>query len=342
MNASEERQVRAGLQRLVDSAPDIGPTPSDLFERNDGKQANWRLLVAVAACAATVVGLVGLVAVRDADSRPADDAEPSASPAPTASTSTVPVTSPATSIVVIDLSDPPPVATFDQPDDFTRLFGLVLQAKVDECMTAAGFEYRRSPAPDSPSAILDEWQNWVDGQEEQEGWSTQKAQCVDGFVMSNWYGDVNALNYIGQASYQWGGNIAAIYRRPDMIEATRAVVDCAKAAGIAITADPNTNAQDAFEEVWTAFSQQIGTALEAIPENDLSGIEQMDQFGVARAAAIDSVCPSFSASERVFKTAQREDQTAWLIAHPDVAQRVADEWADDIVRLQQILDALPD
>jgi hypothetical protein len=111
--------------------------------------------------------------------------------------------------------------------------------------------------------------------------------------------------------------------------------------GIQITADPATNAQDAYEEVWIAFSPQIETAMDNVADNDLIGIEQMDQFRLDRAAAIDSVCPAFSNSEKVFQNAQREDQSAWLQAHPDVAQRVADEWADGIIRLQAILDAQP-
>ena len=82
--------------------------------------------------------------------------------------------------------------------------------------------------------------------------------------------------------------------------------------------------------------------MDTIPDNDLSGIEQMEQFRLDRATAIDSVCAAFSASERVFKNAQREDETAWLAAHPDIAQQVNDEWADDITRLQAILEAQPD
>ena len=241
----------------------------------------------------------------------------------------------------IDWSNPPAATTFDEPDEFTRLWDLVLQGEIGQCMTAAGFEYRRSPAPDSPSTALDEWQSWADRQAETGGWTTQKAQCADAFVMSDWYGEVNSLNYIGQATNQWAGNISAIYQRPDMIEATRAIVECAENADIEITADPTTNAKDAYEEVWAAFSVQVQNAMDNIADNDLSGIEQMDQFRLDRAAAIESVCPSFSASERVFWNARREDETAWLQVHPDVAQRVINEWADDIIRLRAILEAQP-
>ena len=169
---------------------------------------------------------------------PADAPDQDAIPIITASPATVAGRTPPASIIEIDWSNPAPATTFDKPDEFGRLFDRVLQGEIDQCMTAAGFEYRRSPAPDSPSAVLDEWQTWADGQADQVGWGDQKARCADAFVMSDWFGEVNALNYIGQASNQWGGNIAAIYQRPDMIEATQTVVDCAQDAGIEISADP--------------------------------------------------------------------------------------------------------
>lgn len=74
---------------------------------------------------------------------------------------------------------------------------------------------------------------------------------------------------------------------------------------------------------------QRWTAMDDIVDNGLVGIEQMDPFRLDRAAAVDSVGTAFSNSEKVFQNAQREDQTAWRQANPDVAQRVADEWADD-------------
>lgn len=295
----------------------------------------------VAATVVTVVGLGTLAAVRDTEPRSADQPVPTADPASTTN-STTPLESASTAApAVVDWSNPPAARAFDEPAEFSRLWDLVLQGELDQCMTAAGFEYRRSPATDSPATELVEWQDWVDAQSDTGGWTIQKAQCADEFVLSDWYGEVNSLNYIGQATNQWGGNISAIYQRPDMIEATRAVVECAQDAGIQIAADPAPNAQDAYEEVWIVFSAQIERAIDNIPDNDLSGIEQMDQFRLDRAAAIDSICPAFSNSEKVFANAQREDQTAWLQAHPDVAQRVADEWADDIIRLQAILDAQP-
>lgn len=279
---------------------------------------------------------------RQSPSGPTEQQDQDDPPITTASPSTNTETTLATSIVEIDWANPPRATTFDEPDDFTRHFDLVLQGEIDQCMTAAGFEYRRSPAPDSPSAVLDEWQTWANGQADQDGWNDQRTKCADAFVMSDWYGEVNALNYIAQASNQWGGNIAAIYQRPDMIEATRAIVDCARDAGIEISADPATNTREASDQVWTAFNGQVEAAMEAIPDNDLSGIEQMDQFRLDRAAAIDSVCPALSASERVLNNAQREDETAWLKAHPDIAQRINDEWADDITQLQAILKTQPD
>ncbi|WP_148288492.1 hypothetical protein [Ilumatobacter nonamiensis] len=288
----------------------------------------------------TVVGLGTLAVVRDTEPRSADQPVQTAGPAST--TNTTPLESvPTAAPVGVDWSNPPAATNFDQPAEFTRLWDLVLQGEIDQCMTAAGYEYRRSPTPDSPATELVEWQDWADAQAETDGWTTQKAQCADTFVMSDWYGEVNSLDYIGQATNQWGGNISAIYQRSDMIEATHAVVECAQDAGIQITADPATNAQGAYEEVWIAFSPQIETAMNNIADNDLIGLEQMDQFRLDRAAAIDSVCPALSNSEKVFQNAQREHQTAWLQEHPEVAQRVADEWADDIIRLQAILEAQP-
>lgn len=325
-------------RKALDDAAVNDPTPqtaaSESISPRQGRGA-WL----VAATVVTVVGLGSLAAVRDTEPRSADQPVQTAEPASTTNSTTSPESVSTAAPAVVDWSNPPAAITFDEPAEFSRLWDLVLQSEIDQCMTAAGFEYRRSPAPDSPATELVEWQDWADAQADTNGWTTQKAQCADEFVLSDWYGEVNSLNYIGQATNQWGGNISAIYQRPDMIEATRAVVECAQDAGIQITADPATNAQDAYEEVWIAFSPQIETAMDNIADNDLVGLEQMDQFRLDRAAAIDSVCPAFSNSEKVFQNAQREDQTAWLQEHPDVAQRVADEWADDIIRLQAILEA---
>ncbi len=65
MNATEERQIKSALDRLVEQTPELGPTPNDMFVRQNGRAHSWAPLTAVAAATVAVVGLGFIVASRD-------------------------------------------------------------------------------------------------------------------------------------------------------------------------------------------------------------------------------------------------------------------------------------
>jgi len=71
MNATEQRQIKSALDRIVERTPDLGPTPDDLLLRQPAPRSNWRPLIAVAATIVALVGVGALVANRHA---PADNA----------------------------------------------------------------------------------------------------------------------------------------------------------------------------------------------------------------------------------------------------------------------------
>jgi hypothetical protein len=71
MNATEQRQIKSALDRIVERTPDLGPTPDDLLLRQPEPRSNWRPLIAVAAATVVLVGVGVLAANRPT---PADNA----------------------------------------------------------------------------------------------------------------------------------------------------------------------------------------------------------------------------------------------------------------------------
>lgn len=108
MNASEERQIKSALDRLVQQTPELGPTPSDMVVRQQERSSRWTPLAAVAAATVLVVGLGVIVANRDPNpstaTRPADtqQAPSDARSSAPESTPPIPTSAPITSEVAPD------------------------------------------------------------------------------------------------------------------------------------------------------------------------------------------------------------------------------------------------
>ena len=88
MNATEQRQIKSALDRIVERTPDLGPTPDDLLLRQPEPRSNWRPLIAVAAATVVLVGVGVLAANRQS---PAENAvAPATQPEQTESSQSLP------------------------------------------------------------------------------------------------------------------------------------------------------------------------------------------------------------------------------------------------------------
>ena len=88
MNATEQRQIKSALNRIVERTPDLGPTPGDLLLCQPEPRSNWRPLIAVAAATVVLVGVGVLAANRQS---PADNAvAPATQPEQTESSQATP------------------------------------------------------------------------------------------------------------------------------------------------------------------------------------------------------------------------------------------------------------
>ena len=110
MNASEERQIKSALDRLVEQTPEPGPTPDDMFLRHQEPTSRWAPLTAVAAATVAVVGLGILVTNRDPG--PGTSAELPAQDTPTATE----VSGSASASLPGATGDPEPTADRPEPE----------------------------------------------------------------------------------------------------------------------------------------------------------------------------------------------------------------------------------
>lgn len=326
------------LELVRQVRPDVAPLDAATRDRiaaavfgdtlREARPPRWPKVTAIAA--AIVLAATGAAAL-GRRAQPTPRLEPSAPASTVAESPSTSSTVTSTTVVSLTGARRPWAAAFDDPPEYWTQQQAALDAFMRRCMTDAGFAYTGNPfqtdseladaMPAEPGSYVAAWYG-VDG----------NGGCLH-LAYVNMFGLVRS-DRGNKPGELWGAWTRTALADPALLAQLDELASCARGLGIEVR-DVTSRPDKAYNDVVDGLDLMVvGQA----PAQQPLSVEELAAARAAHTAALDDLCPSYSAYQAALDAGIDRAALDWIDANPQEMAKLDAESADDMARFTYIIE----